>query len=107
MNKILVLIIALFVFACSPQKKIQKTYIGQPISVLEKELGKALTVFNKNDGKEYIFETVKALKSAEISQHKLTLDPMVSPKATKTERYTVKVVDGVITKIDFDEEYER
>ena len=93
--------------ACGPQKKLQRTYIGQPISVLEKEMGKAKTVFEKENSTDYIFEKVEFLKSAEISQHKLTLDPMVTPQARKTTQFYVTVVDGIITKIKIEEEYER
>jgi hypothetical protein len=107
MYRILIVLIALFVFSCSPQKRLQKTYVGRPISVVEKEFGKAKTVFEKENGKEYIFEKVEYLKSTEISQHKLTLDPMVTPQAIKTIKYFVTVVDGTITKINTEEEYER
>ena len=54
-----------------------------------------------------LFEKIEMLKSTEISQHKLTLDPMVTPKVKKTSHYTVTVVDGVITKIELEEQYER
>jgi len=107
MNRLILLLIALVVFACSPQKKLSKTYIGEPISVLETKFGKAKTVFEKENGKDYIFEKVEYLKSTEINQHKLTLDPMISPKAKKTSRYYVTVIDGIIEKIKFEEEYER
>ena len=93
--------------SCSPQKKLQRTYVGQPISILEKEFGKAKTVFEKENGKDYIFEKVEYLKSTEISQHKLTLDPMVTPQARKTTHYYVTVVDGIVEKIKIEEEYER
>jgi hypothetical protein len=32
---------------------------------------------------------------------------MVTPKVKKTSHYTVTVVDGVITKIELEEQYER
>jgi len=107
MYRILILFTALFIISCSTQRKLQKTYIGKPISAVESEFGKAKTVFEIENGKEYIFEKVEHLKSAEISQHKLTLDPMVTPQAIKTIRYFVTVVDGAITKINIEEEYER
>lgn len=107
MNRLLLIVVAVFILACSPQKKLQKTYIGLPISAMEKEFGQAKSVFEKSDGKEYIFEKVEYLKSTEISQHKLTLDPMVSPRVKKTKRYSVTVVDEIISKIKLDEEYER
>lgn len=107
MYRILILLLVVFAISCSPQRKLQKTYLGQPISALESEFGRATTVFDKENGKEYIFENVEYLKSTEISQHKLTLDPMVSPKVKKTSRYYVLVVDGIISKIKFEEEYDR
>ncbi len=107
MNKFVLVLLALFIFACSPQKSFRKTYLGKPISEAEAELGKAKTVFEKGDGKEYIFEKVEHLKSTEISQHKLTLDPMITPQATKTSRYTLTVIDGRITKVKVEETYER
>lgn len=98
---------ALFIFACSPQKKLQKTYIGKSITAAEAEFGKAKSVFEKANETQYIFEKEEFLKSAEISQHKLTLDPMVSPRAIKTSRYYITVVDGKISNVKLEEEYER
>lgn len=107
MKRLLLIVLVLFVFSCSSQKKLQKSYIGKPISAIEAELGKAKTVFEKENEKEYVFEKVEYLKSTEISQHKLTLDPMVTPRAIKTSRYYVTVVDEMITKVKIEEEYER
>ncbi|MEN8118066.1 MAG: hypothetical protein ABFS16_13865 [Bacteroidota bacterium] len=107
MYRIIILFIALFAVACSAQKQLQKSYIGKPVLELEETLGKPKTVFNQDGGKMYIFERVEKLKSTEISQHKLTLDPMVSPEVTKTERYYVSVKDGIIVKIKAEEAYER
>lgn len=107
MNKFLLVIIALLVFACSPQKKIQKAYFGKPISVMEEEFGKAKAIFDKSEGQEYIFEKEKQLKSTEINQQKFTLDPIITPKVKKTERYSVTVIDGIISKIKYEKEYER
>ena len=107
MYRSILLLFVVLAVACSPQKKLQRTYIGEPLSAIEEELGKAKTVFEKENGTDYIFEKVEFLKSAEISQHKLTLDPMVSPQAKKTVQYYVTVVDGIITRIRIEEEYER
>lgn len=93
--------------SCSTQKKIQKSYVGEPLIKLQEELGKPKTTFEQEDGTMYIFEKETELRSTEISQGKLTLDPMVSPMVMKTERYYVTVKDGVITKIKLEEEYER
>ncbi|MCD6353990.1 MAG: hypothetical protein J7L95_00420 [Prolixibacteraceae bacterium] len=45
--------------------------------------------------------------STEISQGKLTLDPIISPRANKTERYYFTVKDSIITHVKFEEEYEQ
>jgi len=107
MKRFILLVAVVLFFSCSPQKKISRTYIGQPLSTMEAKFGKAKTVFDKKEGKEYIFEKVEYLKSTEISQHKLTLDPMVTPKATKTSRYYVTVIDGIISTVKLEEEYQR
>jgi hypothetical protein len=107
MKALLFIVAVVVMVSCSPQRSLQKTYVGKPLSALESELGKPHTVFNKESGDIYIFEKIEMLKSTEISQHKLTLDPMVTPKVKKTSHYTVTVVDGVITKIELKEQYER
>ncbi|MCY1718849.1 hypothetical protein OU798_00755 [Prolixibacteraceae bacterium Z1-6] len=107
MNRIILLLITLIVISCSAQKKLQKSYVGQPVSVMEKEFGKAKTIFEKSEGQEYIFEKVEFLKSTEISQHKITLDPMITPKVKKITHYATLVRDGIIVEINVDEEYER
>ncbi|WP_319501505.1 hypothetical protein [uncultured Draconibacterium sp.] len=107
MRALLFIIVLVVLVSCSSQRNLQKTYIGKPLSSLESELGKPQTVFNKESGDIYIFEKIELLKSTEISQHKLTLDPMVTPKVKKTSRYTVTVVDEVIKKIEVEEQYDR
>ncbi|KJF45394.1 hypothetical protein [Draconibacterium sediminis] len=107
MRVLLFIVAVIIMVSCSSQRNLQKTYIGKPLSSLESELGKPQTVFNKESGDIYIFEKVEMLESTEISQHKLTLDPMVTPKVKKTSRYTVTVVDEVITKIELEEQYDR
>ncbi len=107
MRALLFVVVLVVLVSCGSQHKLQKTYIGKPLSAMEAEFGSATTVFNKESGDIYIFEKVEKLKSTEISQHKLTLDPMVTPQVTKKSRYTVTVVDEVITKVELEEEYER
>jgi len=94
-------------WACGTQKKLQRSYVGQPISKVEQDYGKAKTVIDRSEGKVYIFEQTEELKSTEISQAKLTLDPMVTPNVTKTERLYVTVKDGKVVKIEQENEYER
>jgi len=54
-----------------------------------------------------VYEIVKELRSTEIMQAKLTLDPIYSPKVDKTERYYFTVKQGIITKTKLEEVYER
>ena len=106
--KALLFIAALVVLvSCGSQRKLQKTYVGKPLSAMVAEFGSAKTVFNKESGDIYIFEKIEMLKSTEISQHKLTLDPMITPQVKKTSRYTVTVIDDVITKVELEELYDR
>nr|WP_319273277.1 hypothetical protein [uncultured Draconibacterium sp.] len=107
MRALLFIVTLVILVSCSSQRNLQKTYIGKPLSSLESELGKPQTVFEKESGDIYIFEKVEFLESTEISQHKLALDPMVTPKVKKTSRYTVTVVDGTIKNIELEEQYDR
>ena len=108
MYKYLWLFTLLILLSCSTHKKIQKSLTGKPVAELQEELGKPKTILDQDDGnKMYVFEKMTELRSTEISQAKLTLDPMVTPMVKKTERYYVTVKDGIITKIRFEEEYER
>ncbi|HYQ56673.1 MAG TPA: hypothetical protein VEP89_04930 [Draconibacterium sp.] len=107
MRALLFVIAVIVLVSCGSQRKLQKTFVGKPLSSLESELGKPQTVFEKESGDIYIFEKVEFLKSTEISQHKLTLDPIVTPKVKKTSRYTVTSVDGTIKKVELEEFYER
>ncbi len=107
MRALLFIVALVILVSCSSQRNLQKTYVGKPLSSLESELGKPQTVFNKESGDIYIFEKVEMLESTEISQHKLALDPMVTPKVKKTSRYTVTVVDGTIKDVELEEQYER
>ena len=93
--------------SCSTQKHLQKSYIGKSSSVLTEDFGRPKTILDRGDEKIYIFEKITELKSTEISQHKLTLDPMVSPRAKKTELFYFTVKDGKITKAKLEETYER
>ncbi|WP_319481808.1 hypothetical protein [uncultured Draconibacterium sp.] len=107
MRALLIIVAVVIMVSCSSQRNLQKSYVGKPLSSLESELGKPQAVFNKDSGDIYIFEKIELLKSTEISQHKLTLDPMVTPKVKKTSRFTVTVVDEVIKKIEVEEQYDR
>lgn len=107
MRQIVIILIVFISVSCSTQKHLQKSYVGKSTSVLTEDFGRPKTILDNGDEKVYIFEKVTELKSTEISQHKLTLDPMVSPRAKKTELFYFTVKDGKITKAKLEEEYER
>ena len=106
-NKILFLLSVFFVISCGPQKQLTKTYYGKPTSVLKEQFGNPKTVFDRGDEKVYVYEKITELESTEINQAKLTLDPMVTPKAKKTERFYFTVKDGKIVGVKLEKEYER
>jgi len=107
MQRILLLILVIAAVSCSPQRSLQKAYMGKPQSILTEKFGKPKTILDQGDEKVYIYETITELKSTEISQAKLTLDPMVSPDVQKTERYYFTVKGEKIVKVKLEEEYER
>lgn len=107
MRTLFLIVVIVIIGSCSSQRNLQKIYVGKPLSSIESRLGKPKTVFNKESGDIYIFEKVEMLKSTEISQHKLTLDPMVTPQVKKTLRYEVTVVDETVKKVEVEELYER
>jgi hypothetical protein len=107
MKKILFLLLAMVALSCSQQRVLKKTYVGKPLEVLSEKYGNPKVVLDHKDGKVYVYEIVKDLKSAEISQAKLTLDPMVSPMVQKTERYYFTIKDGKIVNARLEEEYDR
>lgn len=107
MNRILIFIFIALMISCSAQRSLQKAYLGKPVSILSEKLGIPKTILDRKNEKVYVYEIVKELKSAEISQGKLTLDPMISPMVEKTERYYFTVKDEKIVKVKLEEEYER
>ena len=107
MYRLFVIIFLVFTLSCSLQHNLQRTYIGQPQKILEGKFGYPKTVLDQDDKKVYVYEIIKDLKSTEIGQGKLTLDPIISPMVQKTERYYFTVKDGEITGVRLEEEYER
>ncbi len=107
MNRICLLLIAVLLVSCSQQRSLQKVFLGKTPSVLSEKFGNPKTVLDQGDEKVYVYEIVKELKSAEINQGKLTLDPMVSPMVEKTERYYFTVKNEKIIKVKMEEEYQR
>ncbi len=107
MQRVLLILVIFIFFSCGTQKKLQKSYVGKSSSVLTESFGHPKTILDNGDEKVYIFEKVTQLKSTEIAQGKLTLDPMVSPMVEKTELFYFTVKDGKIIEAKVEEEYER
>jgi len=107
MQRAVLVILVFILFSCGTQKKLQKSYVGKSSLVLSEVYGNPKTILDNGDEKVYIFEKVTQLKSTEISQGKLTLDPMVSPMVQKTELFYFTVKDGKIIKAKVEEDYER
>ena len=107
MRKIFYLLVLLVIVSCSQQRVLRKTYVGKPLEILSGKYGNPKVVLDHKDGKVYVYEIVKDLKSTEISQAKLTLDPVVSPMVQKTERYYFTIKEGKIINARIEEEYNR
>lgn len=107
MYRLFFFILLILAVGCSSQRKLQNTYIGQPQKNIESKFGYPKTIFDQGNEKVYVYEIVKDLKSTEINQGKLSLDPIISPKVQKTERYFFYVKDGLITDAKLEEEYEK
>jgi hypothetical protein len=108
MNKtIFILLIPIFMISCGNQRQLVNSYSGKPVSALAKEFGYPTTIIEKEVDSIYIFEKTEELKSTEISQGRLTLDPIYSPSVTKTIRYYFTIRNGIISDARSEEEYER
>lgn len=101
------LLLSVLLMACSPHKKLARHYIGKTLQEINRELGPSKTVFKKQDYDLYIFEKQKHLKATKIDQGKITLDKMVTPPVTKTERYYVTVKNDTIQAIRYEKVYNR
>ncbi len=107
MYRIIFIFLLTILVSCGVQRSLQKTYVGKPQSVLSANFGYPKTILDHGDEKVYVYEIIKELKSTEISQAKLTLDPMVSPSVQKTERYYFTVKDEKIINVKVEEEYDK
>ncbi|MCK5729431.1 MAG: hypothetical protein KAH68_00065 [Draconibacterium sp.] len=107
MQRVVLLLMVFFFFSCGTQKKLQKSYVGQPSFVLIENFGNPKVILDRENAKIYVFEKILLLKSTEISQGKLTLDPMVSPMVQKTELFYFTIKDNIITEVKVEEEYKR
>ena len=108
MFKTIYLILIFFLLvSCGTQQQLKKSFTGKPSSVLEPRFGQPVTIIETAGDSVYIFENTEELSSTEINRGRLTLDPMVTPKVNKTERFYFTVKNGLIIKTRFEEEYER
>lgn len=106
-NRLIFIFIVFIVISCTSARQVHKLYLGKPLPEIEAKLGAPVTIIEKNDSKIYVFEELKELKSTEISQGKLTLDPIVTPPVKKTRRYFLTVKDNIVVKTRLEEEYNR
>jgi hypothetical protein len=104
---IYLILIFFFLVSCGTQQQLKKSFTGKPSSVLEPRFGQPVTIIETAGDSVYIFENTEELSSTEINRGRLTLDPMVTPKVNKTERFYFTVKNGLIIKTRFEEEYER
>ena len=104
---ILFVFIVLFVISCGTERQLTRHFKGKPVSELGLEFGAPKSVIDSDGEKIYIYEKTEKLNSTEINQGKLTLDPIVTPKVLKTERYFFTIKNNIVTKVRFEEEYER
>jgi hypothetical protein len=104
---IYLLLVFFLLVSCGTQQQLKKSFTGKPSSVLEPRFGQPVTIIETAGDSVYIFEKTEELSSTEINRGRLTLDPMVTPKVNKTERFYFTVKNGLIVKTRFEEEYER
>ncbi len=104
---IFILLILIVSVSCSTQRQLRKAFVGKPVSKIEANFGQPKTVIEKEGEKLYIFEKTEELQSTEIGQGQLTLDPIITPKVTKTEMYYFTVKNGTVTKARLEEDYKR
>ena len=107
MYRLLFFVLIFLAVSCGSQHRVQRAYIGKPQKSLESKFGYPKTILDQGAGKVYVYEIIKDLKSAEINQGRLSLDPMISPMVQKTEQYYFYVKDSVITNVKLEEEHER
>ena len=107
MYRLLFIALLFFVSGCNSYHKLQHTYVGNPQEMLESKFGYPKIILEQGDEKVYVYEIIKDLKSTEINQGRLSLDPIISPMVQKTERYYFYVKDSIITDVKLDEEYDR
>ena len=103
----ILLLAVVFMAACGTQKKISRQYVNRPVADLTEAFGEPKAVIESADGYIFIYEKEKELESTEISQGRLTLDPIITPKVIKTTRYYFVVKNDIVISAKLEEEYKR
>lgn len=107
MNRVLFILLLIGFTSCSSQRQLQKIYLGKPLSEVQEKFGKPKAVLDHGEENVYVFERSEELRSTEIKQGKLTLDPVITPNVRKTERFYFTMKEGKVIKVKLEEEYER
>ena len=102
-----IFLILLMFASCGIQRKLNRRWSGKPVSELTGQFGEPVAITTSSGDSVYIFEQTERLHSTEIDQGKLTLDPIVTPKVTKTKRFYFNVKNGSVVKVRLEEEYSR
>ena len=95
------------IISCSMNASLRKSFTGKNPASLEKHFGKPTTVIPRGDDTLLIFIRKNALESTEISQGRLTLDPIRTPEVNKSERFIFTVSSGKIIDTKYEKVYEK
>ncbi|MFW6290130.1 MAG: hypothetical protein ACOC0R_04095 [Mariniphaga sp.] len=108
MNKIVfAVLLSLMVISCGNQRQLVKSHSGKSLASLRAEFGNPVTIIENENDSIFIYEKTEGLKGTEISQGRLTLDPIYTPPVTKTVIYYFTVTNRTVTDVRSEEEYER
>ncbi len=106
-KKLLFPALMIAIYSCGIQRQVNKSFVGKPVAVVEEQLGTPKNILTGTGDTIYIFEKKEELRSTEISQGKVTLDPIITPKVHKTERFYFTVKNGIVIRTRIEEEYDR
>ncbi len=106
MKRTTIILAIAILFSCTPQRKINKLE-GHSLTYMLNELGKPTEIIPGKADSTYIYVKEKDLRSTEISKAAMTLDPMVTPEAHKTDKYIFTIKNGIVVNSKHDIEYKR
>lgn len=106
-RSILILFVMVLAISCGTQQRINRSYKGIPVAILQEDLGIPSKIFVNQNDSVFVYEKTEELRSTEISQGKLTLDPIFTPSVIKTSRIYFTIKNGIVTNVRSEEEYER